>query len=104
MFASAHRIRYSLMAVFFALATPLSAADNTWTNAATTFGWNFSDANWTLPALGGTTPLIVLMSVVLPAPFAPITATIEPDPTVMSTPFRTSMQRPSCSAAARPAA
>ena len=41
-----------------------------------------------LALLGGYTPVITLNSVVLPAPFGPITLTISPSPTVRSSPSR----------------
>jgi hypothetical protein len=45
------------------------------------------------PAATGTSPITVLSSVLLPAPFAPISATISPSPTSSAT---------SCSTCVRP--
>jgi hypothetical protein len=45
-------------------------------------------AMWTLPERGGTSPSIERISVVLPIPFRPMSATASPSATEKSTPCR----------------
>src|SRR4051812_40449147 len=59
---------------------------------APAIGW---PANWIVPASGGIKPVMTLNSVVLPAPFGPITLKISPGCTARSTPS-TAATPPKC--------